>query len=69
MCHDSAVAHDRAPGAPATEIEITPEMIEAGAEALRDGSNFGNELSPSVAAYFSKRVIRAALDQVSHGTL
>jgi hypothetical protein len=30
MCHDSAVAHDRAAGAPAEEIEITPEMIEAG---------------------------------------
>jgi hypothetical protein len=39
------------------------------AEALCDGPNFGNELSPSVAAYFSKRVIRAALDEASHGTL
>jgi hypothetical protein len=30
MCHDSAFAHDRAAGAPEAEIEITPEMIEAG---------------------------------------
>jgi hypothetical protein len=34
MCHDSAVAHDRAAGAPDDEIEITPEMIEAGRSAL-----------------------------------
>jgi hypothetical protein len=33
VCHDSAVAHDRAAGAPVDEIEITPEMIEAGASA------------------------------------
>lgn len=26
MCHKSAVAHDRAAGAPANEIEITPEI-------------------------------------------
>lgn len=36
MCHESAVAHDRAAGAPANEIEITPEMIEAGIDALED---------------------------------
>jgi hypothetical protein len=26
MCHDSAVAYDRAAGAPDDEIEITPEI-------------------------------------------
>ncbi len=30
MCHDYAVARDRGAGAPANEIEITPEMIHAG---------------------------------------
>jgi hypothetical protein len=34
VCHDSAVAHDRAAGAPVDEIEITPEMVEAGASAV-----------------------------------
>jgi hypothetical protein len=30
----SAVAHDRAAGAPEGEIEITPEMVEAGFKVL-----------------------------------
>jgi hypothetical protein len=34
VCHDPAVARDRAAGAPEQEIEITPEMIEAGLEYL-----------------------------------
>jgi hypothetical protein len=34
VCHDSAAAYDRATGAPANEIEITPEMIEAGVSLL-----------------------------------
>jgi hypothetical protein len=34
MCQDSAAAHERATGAPEQEIEITPEMIEAGAEVI-----------------------------------
>ena len=34
MCHDSAVAPDRATGAPEQEIEITPEMIAIGVEAF-----------------------------------
>ena len=36
MCHDSAAAHGRVVGAPADEIEITPDMIEAGIDALED---------------------------------
>ena len=35
MCHDSAAAYDRAAGAPATEIEITPRMTEDGIAALQ----------------------------------
>ena len=34
MCHDAAVVLDRATGAPEKEIEITPEMIEAGFKML-----------------------------------
>jgi hypothetical protein len=33
VCHDSAVVHDRAAGAPAMEIEVTREMIKAGVDA------------------------------------
>jgi hypothetical protein len=36
VCHDSAAAHDRAAGAPAKEIKITAEMMEAGIGALED---------------------------------
>ncbi len=36
MCNDSAVAHERAAGAPADVIEVTPEMIEAGVLELRE---------------------------------
>jgi hypothetical protein len=38
VCHDSAAVHNRATGAPDAEIEITSEMIEAGADMLCDGS-------------------------------
>ena len=44
MCHDPAVASKGATGAPAREIEITPEMIEAGTACLFDyDPNFSNE--------------------------
>jgi hypothetical protein len=36
LCHDSAVARDRAAGAPEAEIEITPDMIKAGALEFLD---------------------------------
>jgi hypothetical protein len=63
------VSCEKSADAPGNEIEISPAMIEAGAEAMMDGSNFGSELSRSVAEYFSERVIRAALGAFSHGTL
>jgi len=44
MCHDLAAAHDRAAGAPANEVEITPEMIEAGLKPLFNyDPDFSNE--------------------------
>jgi hypothetical protein len=43
LCYDSAVAHDRA-GAPAREIEITPEMINEGVRLLMNyDPDFSNE--------------------------
>jgi hypothetical protein len=48
-------------GAPEQEIEVTPEMIEAGADMLCDGSELGDMFSPSTATYFAEKVIRAAL--------
>jgi hypothetical protein len=51
------------------EIEVTADMIRAGAEAMCDGSDLGNEFSPSVAEYFSECVIRAALDAAFHRKL
>jgi hypothetical protein len=56
VCQDSAVAHDRATGAPAEkEIEITPEMIEAGMSALYDfpiTEPFESEMREAVAAVY-----------------
>lgn len=67
MCHDFAVAHDRAAGAPEQEIEVTPELIEAGADMLCDGSELGDMFSPSTAIYFAEKVIRATLMRSSRG--
>ena len=55
MCHDSAVVHDRGAGAPEAEIEITPEMIEAGLEALYSfpiTEPFESEMREAVAAVY-----------------
>ena len=52
MCHDSAVAHDRATGAPANEIEITPEMIERGLIEFFDYDPEGNEAEEIVEKIF-----------------
>jgi hypothetical protein len=57
MCTDSAVARDRAIGAPADmKIEITPEMIEAGAAELFDDSPTGILLGPYGAEDYAKKV-------------
>jgi hypothetical protein len=52
MCHDSAVAH-RAAGAPEEpeEIEITPEMIDAGVLELREKC-IGEDLAEIVTDVF-----------------
>lgn len=42
-------------------IEITPEMIRAGATAFFDGSEFADSLSEGFAEYYSERVLYAAL--------
>ncbi len=68
MCHDSAVAHDLAAGAPEQKIEVTPDMIEAGAAELFDDSPIGISLGPNGAEYYSEKVIRAALDVFYRGT-
>ncbi len=34
MCHDSAAASKEAAGAPANDIEVTPEMISAGRDVI-----------------------------------
>ena len=44
----------------ASEIEITPEMIEAGAEALLDGSGL-IDLGQTFAEIYAEAVLRAAL--------
>lgn len=41
MCHDSAVAHGRATGAPEQEIEVTPEMIAGGVWAFEQFRDSG----------------------------
>jgi hypothetical protein len=51
-------------GAPEDRIEITPEMIEAGAATLLDGSELTHEWNSGVAEYYAKRVLRAALRRV-----
>jgi hypothetical protein len=43
-----------------SEIEVTPAMIEAGADALLDGSKPTQVLSPNDAAFYAERVLRAA---------
>jgi hypothetical protein len=68
MCHDSDVARDRAAGAPEQEIEITLDMIEAGAAELFDDSPTGIALGPNGAEYYAEKVIKAALDVFYRGT-
>jgi hypothetical protein len=48
------------------EIEITPEMIEAGAKVLMDHSGL-IDLSPTFAEIYSEQVLRAALRLSSGG--
>jgi hypothetical protein len=56
LCHDSAVAHDRAAGAPANEIEITPEMIEEGRAAY---AGFYLDLQSAETDALSRRMVEA----------
>jgi hypothetical protein len=61
MCTASAVSHDRKTGAPGNEIEITPEMVRAGAAALFDGTELESYLSPTTAELVAQNVLWAAL--------
>jgi hypothetical protein len=59
MLPDSSVGLEgisRSAGAPAIEIEITPEMIEAGAEVLLNDSFL--DLSRSIAGHLAEEVLR-----------
>ena len=56
MCNDSAVAIKEAAGAPEVEIEVTPEMIEAGEMELWRAL-CGSDLHPAFyASETAKRV-------------
>ena len=50
------------------EIEVTSEMIEAGAAELFDDSPIGISLGPNGAEYYAEKVIKAALDVFYRGT-
>ena len=55
-------------GAPADEIEITPDMIDAGAAELFDDSPTGIAMGPNGAEYYAEKVIKAALGVFYHGS-
>ena len=57
MCTNSAVATKEATGAPVHEIEVTPEMIEAGADVLRE---YFTDLGSVMAEVLAADVIREA---------
>ncbi len=56
----SASAKSAGTGAPATEIEITPEMVRAGAAVLLDGSDLMRAIDPVTAEIYAEGVLRAA---------
>ena len=61
MCTNSAVDSKGSAGAP--EIEITDEMIEAGADVLSSGLAHDLLMGPSLAAMLSEEIFRAALSK------
>jgi hypothetical protein len=61
-----ASGHPDAAGAPANEIEVTPEMIEAGAMVIYC-SNEIVDIGPTGAKNLSIAVIKAALEARSRG--
>jgi hypothetical protein len=61
VCQDSAAALDRAAGAPEIEIEITSEMIEAGAGVL-----CGFETETTDEMYWAKKVYIAMREVAPH---
>jgi hypothetical protein len=67
MCHESAVVHNRATGAPAKEIEITREMIEAGTMVIYN-SNEIIDIGPTGAKNLAIEVLKAALEAHSRGS-
>jgi hypothetical protein len=66
-CYDREVA-DKATGAPeANEIEITPEMIEAGAEIILADSLAGEYFSPTFARILSEKVLVVSIGLLATG--
>ncbi len=58
MCHVPAVESEGSAGAPETEIEITPEMIQAGAEAFTEyDSRFEDVKTAAVRVYLAMRCL------------
>ncbi len=61
MCHFTAVDSEESAGAP--EVEITDEMIEAGAAVLNREMAHDPFMSPSLADLLSEEILRAALSK------
>ena len=59
--YNGAAASDNSAAAGAPEIEITPDMIDAGKEALWDSEYDGTASTSSSAAVFA--VLQAALER------
>jgi hypothetical protein len=60
MCDDSGAGSKGAAGAPAKEIEITPEMIAAGAAVLDRELAHDPLMSTGFARVLSEEILRAA---------
>jgi hypothetical protein len=58
--YDSAVASEVAAGAPETEIEVTPAMIEAGVGALCASNEDFEEKSDIVSAIYTAMAVAKA---------
>lgn len=54
-------------GAPVAEIEVMPEMIEAGAMVLLRDDGLSSVISPTIAEIIAEGVLRAALTLGNNG--
>ena len=64
VCHILAVDSKESAGAPESEMEITPAMIEAGGVALWGRLYHDPLISPGIANDLAEDVIRAALPYI-----